>query len=216
MGIGVQGIADLEVIRHFRRNHMRKYGLILVCSLVILPGCARLRGIMPGGSKAEMSMPEKPKPAPQMQELASWIGSWEGDAELVNAPEGPSDMPTKFKGGHKTEWALGGLFLKTEGWHDMGEGNKENFVEYVTWDPKAGKFRSWWFSDWGNVGEGWMEQDEDGKTYQFYGKGRDASGGRTSGKGSMTILTNDSNEWTWCEKSSMGKLELKGTNKRTK
>lgn len=160
--------------------------------------------------------PKKPQPGPEMARLKCMLGTWTGTAEIISpAPEGGDEAQTAFKGQSTSEWALGGMYLKSEGWHEMGGGQKMHYVEYVTWDAEAGKYHGWYFSNWGEAGESWMTVSDDGKTWSYYGKSKDAEGNPTKGKGTVTFIDEDTMEWTWTEKGSEGEMHLKGTSKRT-
>ena len=97
--------------------------------LVLLSGCAN--------PKMSMEMPKKPTPGPEMAKLAVLLGEWEGTANMVEPspeemkafmPEG-EEMPSSFAGVTNYTWALDGMYLKGEGWHEMGDGQRMNYVE---------------------------------------------------------------------------------------
>ena len=194
---------------------MLRHLTLTVCTLTVLGGCAQ--------PQWPMEPPKKPSPAPEMAELERLLGTWTGSAEFVSPspeemekgmPEGSEEMPTSFAGGGKAQWTLGGMFLKSEGWHEMGEGQRANYVEYWTWDSKAQKYRTWSFSDWGESGQGWAKFYPDGKTMRFKGTGMDAQGTSTRGEGTLTFTDDNTYEWTYTEHGTWGKMELKGTSKR--
>ena len=196
---------------------MRCASLVLVAvTLMIASGC----------SQQPMSMEppkmEKPAPAPEMAQLERLVGNWTGTAEFISPtaeemqemmPEG-EEMPTSFAGEAVYEWTLDGMFLHGAGWHEMGAGERMSYQEYVTWDAKAGKFRSWYFSDWGEYGESWWKPDPDGETFWIKGKGRNASGAEMVGEGKMVFTDDDTQEWEWSEKGPMGKIKLGGVSHR--
>jgi len=176
---------------------------------------------------AEAPMPtdsfQKPAPAPEMAKLERWVGAWSSTAEMIEPspekmkaemPEG-EEMPSTMQGGGNYEMALGGMFLKGEGWYEMGEGQKGQYLEYITWDPKAGKFHSMFVSDWGEIGEGWMTVSPDGNTWTFKGTGTDATGAKKTGTGTMKFLDDNTMEGTWTESGPQGKMTFKWTNKRS-
>ena len=190
--------------------------LSLMSLVVLLGGCAQ----------APMSMepPQKPAPPPELARLTRFVGTWSDTAELVSpspdelkeaTPEGAEEMPTSFKGGFTMDWALGGMFLRNDGWYEMGDGKKVHLVEYLTWDPKAKKYHSWTFSDWGEHGEGWSYFTPDGNTLKFKVKGVGFDGKPMRGQGTWTFLDDNTAEWTFTEVSSMGKMKFKGTSKRS-
>lgn len=193
-----------------------KQSLIMVCaSLVFAGGCGR--------HDWSMEAPKKPAPPPEMKLLEKMVGTWEGTATMLepspeamkeHMPEGAPDMPNEFKGGGKTEWVMGGMYLKSDGWHEMGDGLKAQYVEYIGWDAKAGKYRTCFFSDWGEQGTGLMTANDDGKSFRVKTQGSDAEGRTKRGEGTMTITDDNTIDWTWTEKGPMGTMKLKGTSKR--
>ena len=194
---------------------MYRFLLLSLIAVGLLAGCAQ--------QQPKMEEMKKPTPAPELAKLQCWIGAWSGTAEIVSPspeemkkmmPTGSKEMPKSMAGAEKVEWVLGGMFLKSEGWHDMGEGLRENYVHYVGWDAIAKKYHSWFFSDWGNTGEGWMTMDADGKTCHVTEKGMDAKGQSSTGEGTMTFIDDKTIEWTWTENAPQGQMKLKGTSKK--
>jgi len=172
---------------------------------------------------AGADMMKKPDPAPEMKKLQRMVGRWTGTAEMIEPtreemakqmPEGEQMGDMKFAGGGTTDWVMEGHFLKSEGWHEMGPGQRMNMVEYITWDAGVGKYRSYWFSDWGEVGEGTMTMSADGNTMTFKSEGFNAHGERSKGSGTMKFVNNNTIEWTWTEKGPEGTMKLKGTSRR--
>jgi hypothetical protein len=192
-------------------------GLVLaLCAGVCVCGC----------TQAPMSMEDLQKPAlpSELERLNCMVGTWSGKAEMVSptaeeiakaTPEGEEPMPSTFDEGSTAEWILGGMFLKNEGWMTMGEGEKAHYVELITWDPRAKKYRGWSFSDWGEHGEGWMTMSEDGKHLTFASSGKDFKGRPSRGKGQASFVDGNTMDWTWCDMGPMGKMEFKGTSRRT-
>lgn len=186
--------------------------------VTLLVGC--MKPSMP------MEPPQKPSPAPEMKKLEPMVGTWTETGEIVepNPEEMKKMMPeserAKFKstfaGGGKAEWAMGGIALKWEGWHDMGEGQKESFVEYWTWDPKVGKFHTLYVSDWGKTGAGVATPCESCNGWCVKGTGFDDLGQKSSYEGCLKMTDKDSMEWCFTERGPMGKMSLKGTSKRQK
>ncbi len=171
---------------------------------------------MAGCAERPMSMepPQRPEPAVELAKLQRMIGNWAGTAEMIIPGAPPSDEPMTFEGENKCEWILGGMFLKSEGWHEMGPDERMSYVEFWKWDPKAGHYRTWYFGDWGDHGSGSAKFSSDGKTLHFRAQGTDAGGNRTKGKGTMTFSDDDTMEWTWAETGHQGKMEFKGTSHR--
>ncbi|MCK6455038.1 MAG: DUF1579 domain-containing protein [Phycisphaerae bacterium] len=187
---------------------MRRGELLALALSVFVVGCGQPHMQMP------MEPPKKPDPAPEMARLEAFVGNWGGTAEMVMTEEMKKNMPPNMKntfaGANKSDWAMGGMFLKHEGWYEMGEGQKVNYVELVTWCPQNKKYRSWMFNDWGEVGEGWMTMDADGKHCTMEYKGMRPDGTASKGCGTMTIKDPSTMEWTFTEMGPHGKMEFKG------
>ncbi len=192
---------------------MRRFILAAFLGFVPVAGCQQ--------PQMQMDSMEKPTPGPELAKLQRFIGTWTGTAEMIQPspeemkkmmPEG-AEMPASFAGGYTATWTLGGFFLRQDGWHDSGNGEKANYVELITWDPHAGKYHSWFFSDWGEAGEGWMTCDAEGKTWRIKSCGSSPAGPST-GEGSMTFDDDNTVEWCWSESGARGHMKLKGTSKK--
>lgn len=184
-------------------------------------GSLVLVGFIAGGcAKHEMGDPfAKAKPAPEMTKLGRLVGHWSGTAEMIepSVEEMKKYMPDKnlsgtMKGTSKAEWLLDGMVLKQEGWHEMPDGTKGQFLELIVWDPKAKTYRTFWFMDNGDVGVGTMTSSDDGNTYHF--KGNNIVGTKSHGKGTMTFVNDREVTWDWSERGAMGSVKMKGTNKK--
>jgi hypothetical protein len=202
--------------------HRSIVSLFCCCLLVGSPGCAQMRkmfGRGDGGAASPMTM-EKPAQPAEMKRLEPLVGTWTGTAEMVNPPkmakgDGPatapaSTMPTSFEGASTMKYVLDGMAMRGEGWVDMGDGKRMNYVEYWTWDPRAKKYRTIMMSDWGEFGEGWATPDATGRNFTWTGKSQ-------RGKSSGTIrLTDDRTmEWNMTEKGPHGKMQFKGTSRKS-
>jgi len=183
--------------------------------------------IVGGCMQPSMSMdpPKKPTPSPEMKKFEYMVGTWADTSELVSPtkdemmkhmPPGSKEPPTNFKGGGKTEWAMGGMALKHEGWMEMGEGLKGNYLEYWTWDPKVKKYRSWFLTDWGETGTGWVTPCDDCDGFCMKSQGVDAQGNKQRMEGCMRRVDQDTHDWNFTLRGPMGKMSMKGTSKRQK
>jgi len=184
---------------------MRKLLGAVLCMSFFVAGCGEPKMTM-------MEPPQKPVPPPELAKLEPWVGTWTGSAEFVM----PEQMGgEKYAGGGTNSWTMDGMFLKGDGWHEMGEGVRAQYVEYWTWDPKAKKYRSWYFSNQGEFGQGWGNFAADGKTMHSSFKGCDVMGNTMSGEGEMTMVNDRNMEWEFSMKSSnMGKMKMKGTSQK--
>jgi hypothetical protein len=172
-----------------------------------------------------MEPPKKPAPAPELKNLERLTGNWTSTAEMISPskeeimkhmPAGSKEPPSTFGSGNKTEWAMGGVGLKSEGWYEMGEGQKVNYVEYWTWDSKAKKYRTWYLSDWGESGTGLVTPCTDCDGFCVKGEGVDAQGNKKRMDGCFKFVDKDTVDWNFCEYNPWGKMSMKGTSKRQK
>ncbi len=191
---------------------MRSILCILFVALVC--GCA--------ATQLPTQPPTKPTPAPELVELQRLLGSWDTSWTMIspNPEELKEQMPTAkampatFKGEAQNEWTMDGMYLKGTGWHEMPEG-RTTFEEFTAWDPAKKKFRHWYFTDWGSSGEAWWSVDkDDARILHVTGVGRDASGGKTRFRGTMTFTDENTMEWVYKGTGPAGKLELQGTQQR--
>lgn len=195
--------------------------VLMICSggLMLGVGCAQMKSTFgmdkPKDMEAEM---KRAGPPVQLKQLEPFIGTWEGTAEMVPDPKSPAaTQPVEtYKGGGKSEWALDGRAMVSTGWHDMPDGQKANYVEYVLWDANAKKFRTYFMSDWGENGSGWMWADPDGQTFHWSANGVDAHGHKSSMTGTSTVVDGNTMNWRFSQKGPMGKMNMKGTSKRVK
>ncbi len=194
---------------------MNRSALTVLVGALLLVGCAQPQ--MP------LDPPQKPDPAAELARLEPLVGTWAGTAEMVepsveemrkHLPEGAPEIPSTFEGQWKSEWVMGGMFLRMQGWHQMGEDQRMNFLEFYTWDPKVKKYRGLSMTDWGEYGRSWMELEQDGKTYEISAEYTDANGAAKRGRGEMILLDEDTLEWTWTEQGPHGKMKFKGTSRR--
>jgi len=175
--------------------------------------------------KMAMSPPKKPEPSPELKKLDRMVGRWSETVQLVSpkpeqpastSAEGSKEMQTTFAAASKIEWTLGNVFLKAEGWYEMGDDAKVNFVEYWTWDAKAKKYRSWFFNEWGEFAQGTATASADGNTFTMRGSSTLADGSTKRSHGSLILVNNDTMEWTMTMTGPMGKMTIKGVSKRQK
>ncbi|MBI4716750.1 MAG: DUF1579 family protein [Planctomycetes bacterium] len=167
----------------------------------------------------------KPTPPAELKKLDKFAGKWTGTWEMVEPtveemnkmmPEGSKPMPAVMKGESKGDWTLGGMYLHRTGSYEMPGDQKSQFAEIMTWDAKAKKYRSWFFSDMGEYGEGTMTLDKDGKTYRMKFKGTDGHGHAMHGQGTMTAVDDNTMEGSMTMTGCMGTWKMKGTEKRAK
>jgi hypothetical protein len=184
---------------------MKRAFLAFAVAVAGLTGCAQ--------SAPDMSaMMKKPAPPPELQSLAGLIGNWTGEAEFVSPkPEEPAVM----KGSQKNGWALDGMAFRSEGMYEMPGGEMVNGVETVMWDAGKKKFRAFYNNSWGEMGVGWWDVSDDGKSIHVTAEGVRPDGSSMSGSGSMRFVDADTIEWEWSE-GGFGGMKLKGVTRRAK
>ncbi len=184
----------------------------VLCVVALVGGCAQ-----PKWSEA---FPQQPTPGPEILKLSRLVGTWSGTAEMVSPspeemmagmPEGSEEMPSSFAGGGTYEWDLGGMFLVGKSWHEMGPDERMNYIEVWTWDAKAKKYRTWFFTDWGEHGTGAAEFEPDGDTLTMTGTAIGTDGKKRRGKGMMRFEGDDTYKWCWSEKGPDGLMKFKGS-----
>jgi len=189
-------------------------------ALTLLSGC-RMMGPM------EMPpMPTKPAPFPEVKMLEVMVGTWTGTGEMTEPdPETikammPESERAKFQatfaGGSTSKWELDGAVLRSEGWYEMPDNQKGTYLEYWTWNPRKGKFQTWFSSDWSETGTGWVTPSADGRCFQVKGHSYDAQCNKKKFEGCMCVVDNDTLEWQFVEKGPMGKFGMRGTSNRKK
>jgi len=171
-------------------------------------------------------MPTKPAPFPEMKMLDVMVGNWTGSGEIVDPdpeemrammPEGERDkFKATFSGSSSAKMILGGAVLQSDGTYEMPGDQKGTFVEMWTWDPREGKFRTWFASDWLETGTGWATPSADGRCFQVRGSAYDAMGMKKRFDGCMCIVDNDTMEWNFTERGPMDRMTMHGSNKRQK
>ncbi len=196
---------------------MKRQVVGALAMLLAVGGCMR--------PEAPMGPLEKPAPAPEMKKLERMVGNWAWSGEMVSPskeemmehmPAGSKEPQTTFGGTGKMEWALGGTALRGEGSFEIGEGQKMTYVEYWMWDGKAGKYRTLFLNDWGEIGEGWATPCRDCDGFCSKARSVDAQGNKKRVSGCMRWVDNDTHEWSFTESGPMGEFSMKGTSKRQK
>lgn len=155
-------------------------------------------------------MPTKPAPFPEMRMLDVMVGTWTGTGEVVEPPmEGET-----FSGGSVATFELDGTVFRSDGWYELPGNQRGSFFEYWTWDPREGRFRTWFTSDWSETGTGWVTPSADGRCFQMEGRSVDAWGAKKKFNGFMCVLDNDTIEWQFTEKGPMGRMTMRGKSNR--
>lgn len=166
-----------------------------------------------------------PAPPPELRKVEDWIGVWDRTIELVSpdledmrqtAPAGASERSSTTKGQSTIEWALGGMFLKEEGWDELPDGQRVHFVAFLAWDPRLERYRVWKFDDRGRHGDEWLRFDRDGTTVYAIMKVTDALGQTSRGTAKLTFPDQGVMEWTTRQSGPAGQTIFKGRMRRRK
>ncbi len=180
-----------------------------LCGVLLFTGC----------QPPKMTMAElfgKPAPPVEMARLERFVGTWSSTAEMVSPTAAEmSEMivdgtvPESFNGGEQYKWVLDGQFLMGEGWHEMPNGERANYIMFWKWDDKAKKYRTWYFGSMGDWGKGSAKFKGD-DTMRMKAEGHGPKG-HMRGKGTMTFDSDDQVDWKWQEGNLFFQMKMKGT-----
>ena len=178
----------------------------MACPTVLLTGCKM--------TAADIVAMQPPR-APQLDKLQFMIGSWEteGDVHMM-----VMDEPLHTTGQNEARWALDRRFLIEEATLDMGELGRITGMSIWWWDPTIKKYRMSWFDSMGETSHAVVTYHERTDTWHMKAKGQ-KYGYKTSGKGTLKRIDDDTLEWTWKEYDSLGLIKLadmKGFSRRKK
>lgn len=158
----------------------------------------------------------KPQRPAELDKLNMLAGKWEasGEAKMMGL-----DKPLTAKGTSQMAWDCDNWYLVEHSDYEMSELGKMKAIGIWTYDPKAKKYRIWWFDSMGATGRGTATFDEETKTWQMKAKGQSPYG-KTAGRGTTKMLDNNTIEWSWEEWPAwdlfgmMKVFDMKGTSKR--
>ncbi|MEE9295507.1 MAG: DUF1579 family protein [Phycisphaerae bacterium] len=190
-------------------NGLTFRGVMVLTAVAALSGCQPTEFDM-----AEMAAKQKAIPA-EMKQLEVFLGKWTSTTETKMFG---SDEVMKGSGTSEVKWELGGRYLVGHMTADMGEWGSMEGVDVWTWDPSIKKYRTWWFDDWGMTGSSTATYDPKTRTFRIKGRGRNTLDGSTTvNKGMVTIVDDNTMEWSWAEYDALGLVkhfEMTGTEKR--
>lgn len=186
-----------------------RIGCLLMVAAVssLLTGCA--------SPKHDMSDMKPPERAAELDKLDAFAGNWEFNIQMTM--EGQNE-PFACTGTSYATWECDRRLLVERVEGDMGEMGKFHGLGIYTWDPQDKVFRTFWFSNMGEMEHGTMRYDEATHTWTMKGEGQNlVTGERTRGKGTCKASDANTMEWTGAQYDSWGwtkKMEMKGTSKR--
>ncbi len=183
-----------------------------VLSLFAAGSAMLLVGCMPKMTLEEMQAMKPQRPA-ELDQLNAFVGTWDMTGEATMAG---LDEVLKTTGTGETKWAGNGWFLVTNAKFDMDGFDSMEAVETWTYDAHSKKYRSSWTDSMGAIGLGSSRYNEKTNTWTMRATSHGPHG-KTTAKGTLKIIDNDTMEWTWTEYAMGGLfkvMEMKGTSKR--
>src|SRR4030095_5524829 len=88
---------------------------------------------------------QQPKPGPEVQRLAYYLGTWRGEGETKGGPFGPAG---KLSSTTSCEWFAGGFQLVCRG-EETGPTGKRTFLNIRACDEKAKAYTEYGISSFG-------------------------------------------------------------------
>lgn len=154
-----------------------------------------------------------PNRPPELDRLNMFVGDWQttGTIELAML-----DEPIATSGRNHAEWILDGCVVEDQSDLDMGPFGRVKGKTLWAWDPALGKYRMWWFDTLGETSEVVATFNKRTDTWHMKAKGQ-KHGWRTSGRGTIRRIDDNTLEWTWNEASASGLVrfaKMRGTSRR--
>lgn len=169
-----------------------------------------LTGCMPDMANMEMS-PQRP---PELEQLNAFVGNWTGEMEMTLVG---SDEVMKASGTSESKWEGDGWYLVNRMVADMGEMGQMKALETWVYDPGSKLFRTTWVDNVGGFGTGTARYHEQTNTWHVKAKTYNPMFGRTTAKGTIRVIDDNTMEWDWAEYTMFGLkriTEMSGTNRR--
>lgn len=88
---------------------------------------------------------DAPKPGPEVQKLAYYVGTWKGEGEAKAGPFGPGG---KLSSSQTCEWFAGGFHLVCRG-EETGPTGKRTILNIMAYDAEAKGFTEYGISSFG-------------------------------------------------------------------
>ena len=181
--------------------------LAMPAAALLLAGC--------GAPKVDFSTIERPPRAAELEAYDVFVGSWDWEAEMLNAAEADKTWTGKAD----WKWALdkrclcGTMSAKSAGAEFEAGG-------IWSWHPKTKKYIWWMFNNWGYPQEGTACYDEDSKCWTMDYTSVGLDGTASYGQYQMKVVCNDLLDWRmdeWADAMHLvKKMEMTGKYKRRK
>ena len=160
----------------------------------------------------EIRAMQPPRPV-ELDRLEILLGDWvnEGEVSVAVLAE-----PMRSGGTNHAEWSLDRRTVVGHADLDMGPLGKMTGMSIWSWDPLIKKYRMKWFDSIGETLEAVITYNEATQIWHMKGKGQ-KFGIKTSGRGTMRRIDDDTLEWTWKEYDAFGIIQLahmKGISRR--
>jgi hypothetical protein len=94
----------------------------------------------------ETTTAQEPKPGPEVQKLAYWLGTWKGEGETKGGPFGPAG---KLSSTTTCEWFTGGFHLVCRG-EETGPTGTRTFLNIRSYDEKTKSYVEYGISNYGD------------------------------------------------------------------
>src|SRR4026209_301428 len=101
--------------------------------------------IVPHSASGQAASAEQPKPGPEIQKLAYYLGTWTGEGETKGGPFGPAG---KLSSTMTCDWFAGGFHLVCRG-EERGPTGKRTFLNILAYDEKAKAYTEYGISSLG-------------------------------------------------------------------
>ncbi|MFQ5590325.1 MAG: hypothetical protein ACE5HE_04090 [Phycisphaerae bacterium] len=164
-------------------------------------------------SRVDFASIERPARSAMLDAYDVFVGSWSWDAEMVY----PDTQDTAWSGTADWSWTLDKRCLKG---HMSAKSAHAEFESEGVWSrhPKTGKYIWWMFNNWGCPQQGTAKYCKKCKSWCMSYKSVGLDGTTSHGRYTITVVDNDTLDWTmteWADALHMiKKIELKGTYKR--
>ncbi len=185
-----------------RRNLMQTVGAVAAC--MVLSGC------MPKMTIEEMKahMPKRPV---ELDRLNAMVGTWEHEGVAKFAC---LDQALKTSGRSEMKWEGNRWYLVGNSDMKMESFDDTKACEIWTYDIKTRKYRSSWVDNMGMMATGEASYDPITGTWHWKAANH-TPWGRSSMKGKMRFLDDNTTEWSFTETMGLQKvLEMSGKSKR--
>jgi hypothetical protein len=126
---------------------MNRLIIVCICSLALsISSFAQAPTASPiATTPGQPATAQQPKPGPEVQRLAYYLGTWRGEGETKSGPFGPAG---KLSSTMTCDWFAGGFHLVCRG-EEMGPTGKRTFLNILAYDEKAKAYTEYGISSLG-------------------------------------------------------------------